>query len=291
MNRNGKKVALSLVAIVLGAGFLMRVIPPETIIGETGSNTVTIDGLPVPNSLLPDTDVSVASKKTLSLESLSHDKVAERTDHDVDLWKAVTDVEHGASLPTSFLNPGSQSTPPHSTGSKPPEKGTPNAPASEIGNGSTSGGSVPPLANRPFDSTGGGNGDYTSGPGAGGGSSGGSGGGAGPGNGSNNGPSGDGGNGGSSDKPTDGNPNSPGSPGSPGDETPNGPDVKTPPPLFPEGPTADLPPIDPVGGPNTPPSTPPSDSPHSVPDSGATLGLLLGALAALVSFSRRGRKE
>jgi hypothetical protein len=49
MHRNGKRIALSLVAIVLGAGFLLKVIPPETVIGDNDHHTASIDGLLITN--------------------------------------------------------------------------------------------------------------------------------------------------------------------------------------------------------------------------------------------------
>ena len=51
MNRNGRRIALSMVAIVLGAGYLMKVIPPETDIGVNDSHSISIDGALVTNPL------------------------------------------------------------------------------------------------------------------------------------------------------------------------------------------------------------------------------------------------
>jgi hypothetical protein len=51
MNRNGKRIALSLVAIVLGAGFLLKVIPPETVIGDNDHHSASIDGLLITNPI------------------------------------------------------------------------------------------------------------------------------------------------------------------------------------------------------------------------------------------------
>ena len=51
MNRNGRRIALGLVAIVLGAGFLMKVIPPETDVGVNDPHLINIDGSLVTNPL------------------------------------------------------------------------------------------------------------------------------------------------------------------------------------------------------------------------------------------------
>ena len=51
MNQNGRRIALSLVAIVLGAGFLMRVIPRETDVGTDEAHSLQIDGSLVTNPL------------------------------------------------------------------------------------------------------------------------------------------------------------------------------------------------------------------------------------------------
>jgi hypothetical protein len=51
MNRNGRTIALGLVAIVLGAGFLLKVIPPETDVGIDEANSFDIDGALVTNPL------------------------------------------------------------------------------------------------------------------------------------------------------------------------------------------------------------------------------------------------
>src|SRR5687767_9994548 len=51
MKRNGRRIALSLVAIVLGAGYLMKVIPPETDVGADDGYSISIDGSLVTNPL------------------------------------------------------------------------------------------------------------------------------------------------------------------------------------------------------------------------------------------------
>ena len=51
MNRNGRRIALSMIAIVLGAGYLMKIIPPETDIGTNDSHSISIDGALVSNPL------------------------------------------------------------------------------------------------------------------------------------------------------------------------------------------------------------------------------------------------
>lgn len=51
MNRNGRRIALGLVAIVLGAGFLLKVIPPETDVGINDRHLINIDGSLVSNPL------------------------------------------------------------------------------------------------------------------------------------------------------------------------------------------------------------------------------------------------
>ena len=60
MHRNGKRIALSLVAIVLGAGFLLKVIPPETIIGDNDHHSASIDGLLITNPVDVNDPVSTA---------------------------------------------------------------------------------------------------------------------------------------------------------------------------------------------------------------------------------------
>src|ERR1043165_341673 len=51
MNRNGRKVALGLTVIVLGAGVLLKVIPPETGVDVNNRHLINIDGSLVSNPL------------------------------------------------------------------------------------------------------------------------------------------------------------------------------------------------------------------------------------------------
>ena len=51
MNRKGRKIALGLIAIVLGAGVLLKVIPPETDVGIDDIGMFAIDGSLVTNPL------------------------------------------------------------------------------------------------------------------------------------------------------------------------------------------------------------------------------------------------
>ena len=51
MNRNGRKIALGLTVIVLGAGVLLKVIPPETDIDINDRHSINIDGSLVTNPM------------------------------------------------------------------------------------------------------------------------------------------------------------------------------------------------------------------------------------------------
>ena len=277
MNRKGKKVALSLIAIVLGAGFLLRVIPPETILGETGKNTVTIDGLPVPNSLLPEEEFQIGSKKNGFVSSLTRDNLENRVEQGSDLWRNLPISAELGALPSAFVQGGKTNSPaPSGPRSNPPSTPSTELPKSNASESPSDSGYLPPLINTS---------NVSANPGNNGSPSDGNTGGSGP-NGGGNGPSNGGGSNGGGGS-NDGN-EKPGNP--PTDDGSKGTDGDSPIPVIPDEPSIGFPPVDPVDGPATTPPILPTDSPHSVPDSGEIFWLLLGSLATIAACAKRRGK-
>jgi hypothetical protein len=276
MHRNGKRIALSLVAIVLGAGFLLKVIPPETIIGDNDHHTASIDGLLITNPVdVNDSEAPVIFPPVVvpPVANLSSEPKK-----DSPLWiPGEPASEHSLSSPavTHVVTSAPNSENPKSTvqdgGSDDKSQ-----PGSESESPKT-GGLPGPLLHEPKDSNGGSAGG---GSGGGGSSQPGS-----PGSGSdnNNPPPQDG------PQPPESGPNNPPSDDSAGDDD----DDK---PFPPEGP-GDFPdentgfPSNPGIPPGSPGGSDLPQTPHSVPDQGSSLALTFAGLVLLGAVKRSLRHK
>ena len=81
MNRNVRRIALSLVAIVLGAGYLLKVIPPETDVGIDENYSVSIDGSLITNPLDINEKIMPISQIPLYGSSNTSSPLAENSGH------------------------------------------------------------------------------------------------------------------------------------------------------------------------------------------------------------------
>lgn len=270
MHRNGKRIALSLVAIVLGAGFLLKVIPPETVIGENDHHTASIDGLLITNPV----DVSDPVAPTL-FPPAPLPNITEVSDHKSDspLWIPGEPTSEG-----SLASPGVTPAIVHGTNNEPPptkvhepgpeDKSQP-GPETNLSNPINPPG---PLVHAP-------KGPSTSNGGPSGGSNGGSG--------SQPGSPGDD----SNPPPQDGPPPPESGPANPPPDHPAGNDGDDP--TFPPTGPGDFPNEDspfpsgpdlPTGGKDLP------DAPHSVPDQGSSFALTFAGLIAVLAAKRAFRR-
>jgi hypothetical protein len=273
MHRTGRKITLGLIVIVLGAGVLLKVIPPETDVAINDQHLVSIDGTLVTNPL----DLSEVARKSdnfpLSPLSVVPGTRADQVGRDSD-WTP----ESSSNTQIAFFPPLSSPTSNGKTGGNPPSRLAPpgtTAPdeLAPSGNGSGSEELPPAIASGGSEERPGAGGDGSGGTGStGNGGNSGSGGGSGPG--ADVPPS----------VPTEDDTGKPDAPNFPVEPLPTVPPVDL---DLDDGsiPSGNLPPPLPdsvVDQPNEAAPTPPT---HSVPDNGSTLGFM--TLAAIIFVMRR----
>jgi hypothetical protein len=273
MHRTGRKITLGLIVIVLGAGVLLKVIPPETDVALNNQHLVSIDGTLVTNPL----DLSEVARKSgdfpLSPLSVAPGAGADQGPRESD-WTP----ESPGNTQAAFFPPFASPTNNGRTGGNLPSSLTPSGTTApdELAQGGNGGGSevLPPvIASGGSEGRAGSAGDGSGGTGSiGNGGNSGSGGGSGPG----------------ADlpplAPTGNDSEKPGAPNLPVEPLPTVPPVDL---DLDDGsiPSGNLPPALPdpvVDQPNDASPTPPT---HSVPDNGSTLGFL--TLAAIIFVTRR----
>jgi len=105
MNRNVRRIALSLVAIVLGAGYLLKVIPPETDVGIDENYSVSIDGSLITNPLDINEKLTQISSVHLSTStSPSTSSLAEITSRNERSTTEIHDGQLAAQKPTDLID-------------------------------------------------------------------------------------------------------------------------------------------------------------------------------------------
>jgi hypothetical protein len=273
MHRTGRKITLGLIVIVLGAGVLLKVIPPETDVALNDQHLVSIDGTLVTNPL----DLSEVASKSGSFP-LSPLSVAPGEGADQGPRYSDWTPESSGNTQAAFFPPLASPTNNGKTGGNPPSTLTPpgTTASDELAQGGNGGGSevLPPvIASDGSEERPGSGGDGSGGTGS-------------TGNGGNSGSGGASGSGADVPPlaPTGNDTVKPDAPNLPVEPLPTVPPVAL---DLDDGsiPSGNLPPPLPdsvVDQPNESTPTPPA---HSVPDSGSTLGLV--TLAAIIFLTRR----